>query len=257
MAKLRINPHQPTGIIVHGLHKSGTMFLYQLFRRLSRMRGIKYYSPNNIVPNDQFVSPDIDHDFCLCPIRTFTGGGYEFEKNQRIKRIFHIRDPRDILVSQYYSYGFSHSDKNFDLGRRQQRDSILGQTIDEYVLDEKRVIKSIKRKLNKLTQRDPMQLQTVVKYEDMVANFPFWLAQVINAFAFRFPKLATTRFTIRYRGEFRADNSPTAHKRAVLPGDHLRRLQPASIKKLNEMLEPELLALNYPLSLRSQAKRAA
>ncbi len=97
----------------------------------------------------------------------------------------------------------------------------------------------------------------VVKYEDMVANFPFWLAQVINAFAFRFPKLATTRFTIRYRGEFRADNSPTAHKRAVLPGDHLRRLQPASIKKLNEMLEPELLALNYPLSLRSQAKRAA
>ncbi len=257
MSAIRIHPERPTGIIVHGLHKSGTMFLYQLFHRLCRQRRIAYYSGNHEHPNHHLVTPDIDHDFCLCPIRTFSDAPFPFTGNQQIRRIFHVRDPRDILVSQYYSYGWRHSDEEFNDGRHRQRESIQTMSIDEYVLDETHAIHPIKLRLRDLIDRDELELRHVVKYEEMVTDFPAWLARVLPPFEFRFPSLVKTRYALRYRNEFQPSSDPGSHKRSVTPGDYLRRLQPATIQRLNELLEFELRVLDYDLYAVPAARHAA
>lgn len=230
---------------MQGLHKSGTMFLYQLFHRLARARKIAFYSSNRLEPNADEITPDIDHDFCLCPIRTFANEPGPFHDGLRVKRIFHVRDPRDILVSQYYSYGWRHCEEGFDQGRIRQRETIRSMSIDEYVLNQKSVLQPLKLHYADLIHRQPYELRQVVRYEEMVLDFPRWLERVMQPFEFHFPALVKKRFAIRFRNEFRPDDNPQSHKRSVVPGDYLVHLQPKTISQLNEILEPELRALNY------------
>lgn len=247
MARYQINGLCPTGIIVHGLHKSATMFLYQLFQRLSRARRIQFYSSNHIQPNDHLLTPDIDHDFCLCPVRSYADEPFAFDSSIRLRRIYHVRDPRDILVSQYYSYGWRHTENGFNDDRHLQRDAIRSMSIDEYVLRQPGVIRPLKKQYANLIHRQPYELRNVVRYEQMVQDFSSWLERVVSVFEFRMPSMVRARFAMRYRNEFRPDSEPLSHKRSVLPGDHLRQLKPETVARLNEIFEPELRALKYPM----------
>lgn len=247
VARIQINPSKPTGIFVHGLHKSGTVFLYQLFQRLARARKIESYSSNHAQPNDHLVTASMDHDFCLCPIRNYSDHPAALPQRLQIKRIFHVRDPRDTLVSQYFSYGWRHTEEGFHPGRHRQRDLIQSIGIDDYVLHQQGVIGPLKKRYADLIHRPISELQNVVTYEQMVTDFPSWLEKVIRPFEFRFPSLIKKRFAFRYRNEFRPDPNPASHKRNITPGDYLKKLKPETISKLNEIFEPELRTLNYSL----------
>jgi len=55
------------------------------------------------------------------------------------KKIFFLRDPRDVLVSAYYSFGYSHVEPDSTSmidSFLKKRATIQNQTIDEYVLEE-------------------------------------------------------------------------------------------------------------------------
>ena len=85
------------GIAVHALHKSGTMFLYQFFKRLAAEHQYPFFSANNQPPNELAVPPR-DSKFCCCPLRTFEIDPTWSELSS-LFRIFHVRVPRDMLVS--------------------------------------------------------------------------------------------------------------------------------------------------------------
>lgn len=62
-----------------------------------------------------------------------------FPNINKYKKIFFLRDPRDVLVSAYYSFGYSHVEpdsKNLLENFNTNRISIQGKSIDEYVLKE-------------------------------------------------------------------------------------------------------------------------
>lgn len=232
------------------------MFLYQLFRRVARARKIKYYSSNHLEPNDQQVTSETDHDLCLCPIRSFENKPDSLADGFDVRRIFQVRDPRDILVSQYFSYGWRHTDESFNAAIYRQREAIKSMTIDEYVLSQQRVLNPLKKRLAQLTNRKPSPKLTILKYEEMVLDFPSWLEKAIQPFNFRVPSLIKKRFSIRYRNEFQPGNDNKSHKRSVLPGDHLRQLNPETIARLNEILESELRSLDYPIISQKTATAA-
>lgn len=221
------------------------MFLYQLFQRLSRARGIAFYSTNNSPPDDQRANGQLDHDFCLCPIRDFENPSIVSSDLYQIKQIFHVRDPRDILVSQYFSYGWRHTEVGFTDGVQRYRDFVRQNSIDDYVLNQKSVVQPLKRRLSKLIHRPAEELKQVVRYEEMVTNFPAYLERVVQAFGFKMPGFHRARFAFRFRDEFKPDLNRDGHKRSVLPGDHLKKLQPETIERLNEIFADELRVLNY------------
>jgi hypothetical protein len=63
----------------------------------------------------------------------------DFSERKNLKHIFFLRDPRDVMVSAYYSFGLTHSlPKNSKLRKRHQlrKQRILEQGIDDYVISD-------------------------------------------------------------------------------------------------------------------------
>lgn len=221
------------------------MFLYQLFQRLSRARGIAFYSTNNSPADDHLATAQRDHDFCLSPVRNFEDPPIVSSPEHRTRQIFHVRDPRDILVSQYFSYGWRHTEIGFTDGVQRYRDFVRQNSIDDYVLNQKSVVQPLKLRLSKLIDRPAQELKHVVHYEQMVLDFPAYLDRVLEAFEFKVPGLHRMRFAFRFRDEFKPDPHSDGHKRSVVPGDHLSKLKPETIEQLNLIFADELRVLNY------------
>lgn len=223
------------------------MFMYQVFHRLSRAKRLPYYSPNHTEPTDHLVTPDIDHSFCFGPVRNFRFDTPEIDPSVSTKRIFQIRDPRDILCSEYYSFGWNHTEKDFTSKAKETREKIRNQTIDEYLLEEEGATYRLGRRLKPLLRNLDLPNVTLVTYEQMVCDFPGWLRKVIEPFEFNsiHKSLLLKIFSIKYKNEFRPGPS-SSHKRNVEPGEHQRKLQPETIAELNRRLGPYLKAAGYP-----------
>lgn len=85
------------------------------------------------------------------------------------KAVFLIRDPRDILVSQYYSFGWSHGlSKNKIIRERQVafREKIQNVSIDEYALEASAHLQQAYSQLSRL--HDFCDNSVLIKFEDMV-----------------------------------------------------------------------------------------
>ena len=84
----------------------------------------------------------------------------------------------------------------------------------------------------------------LVKYEDMIRDFPAWLNQIL-AFWGAQAKKSVVAAVIREADFAVSHEDPHAHKRQVQPGDHQRKLQPETIRALNETFAEVLDALGY------------
>lgn len=235
------------GVFVHALHKSASMFLFEFFGNLSRERGFEFYSANSDPPRE-FDGQTASLNLCCCPIRTFEVEPVA-DSNLRQRRIFHVRDPRDMLVSEYFSFGWRHEAENPDLSQR--RLSIQEMTVDQYALQQPEFSRwSLEQKFRPLLERissgvSSQQHDIVVKYETMVTQFPSWVAEVIKPFEFRLPRIAVGRLAWKYRNDFRPSTEPGAHKRRIIPGDFRDKLKPETIRKLNERFADVLQAFDY------------
>jgi hypothetical protein len=250
---------QNKAIFVHGAHRAGTTFMRKFFHTVSTLAGVEFYSynghgqrPDN---NATKIVKDIDHSFCYCPLRWFHFGDVEeveiwngWETEPKVKegfthipddRIFHIvqlRDMRDILVSKYYSFGFSHMLP--DVGREDaiaERDRIQSLTVDEFVLQHFDSIGFLD-KMNRIQSIDYLDLNfIVVKYEDMVLNFEKWLEKVLPVFELEDEDACRRQLVETYKSEFEPfEEDPTKHKRKMTPGDYKEKLKPETIAIINE-----------------------
>lgn len=233
----------PRGVLFHALHKSASMFLFKLFFRLSKERRMQFYSQNLKVRTNHLVTPDIDHDFCFGPIRHFKTHKLNFDAHVDVRRIFQLRDPRDILVSEYYSFGWRHTENRFGEKERLTRDRIKNQTLEEYVLEEEGASFDLTKRLDDLLRASKKPGTTFVSYEQMVNDFPGWLQQVMEPFGFpesglRSKKMLFRKYCWKYKNNFSADPSDSSHKRNVKPGEHRLKLKPATIRELNRRFDP-------------------
>jgi len=151
--------------------------------------------------------------------------------------IIHIRDPRDCLVSLYYSLRYSHplpggaaADDFLQLRRSVETmtidDFVCGFLLDELLCD-RRIGSGLVRHLQlfrALIERRPDAILS--KYEDMVTEFPDWLVAIVEQFGIPIDYemiidlIARTDFLVNLRVEEDRRN----HKRQITPGDHRRKL---------------------------------
>jgi hypothetical protein len=233
------------GVDVHAVHKSATMFLFQFFGRLAQQYDFDFYSENNDPANQDKLAPDNQRNFCRCPIRTFEAIESEFDFETKRHLIFHVRDPRDILVSEYFSIGWIHPTEGSDLDER--RKTFQQMPIDEYVLREcEKSSWPLQEKFRPLLERElNPEFETIVTYETMVTDFQSWAEQVLPPFGVRFPKLVAIKLAWRYRNEFKVAVESMTHKRRIAPGDHRDKLEPATIDALNQRFETVLTRFGY------------
>ena len=217
-------------IDIHALHKSATMFLFHFFDYLAPRVGLQLLSENHDPPHDYQLdlaklaeSQASIQGVCRCPVRTFELDELRAAEGTDQRRVYHVRDPRDILVSEYFSFGWIHSTSDTPLSDR--RIEIQQMSIDDYVLRQSQECSwPLEAKFAPLLEHelDP-EREVVVRYEDMVTRFPKWCRQVLSVLPVRRPGWLTRKLAWRYRNEFRSRGEQLQHKRRITPGDYFEK----------------------------------
>ena len=237
-----------TGLVVHALHKSASMFLHKFFHDLCERLSCSYYSIHNVPANESDISDSINHSFVLCPVRSFNCDSYVFPQLKQVRYLLQVRDPRDILVSEYYSLGWRHTSKNWSDEALRRREKIQSMSIDQFVLDEPHGKPPLLERYRPVMELGKRNNVCVVRYETLVTQFPNWLETVLELLELSNEKRLKQKLLIRYQDEFRPDSDEQGHKRNISPGDHRLKLAPETIAKLNERFRPLLQQLNYKLT---------
>ena len=140
-----------------------------------------------------------------------------------------IRDPRDIMTSMYFSYKHSHVISTE--AQRAQRNKMEATTIDEFVLQSGHfeiIVKWLEQYQEYL--RKPQVCY--MTYEEMVTS-----PEVAENRIATFLRLPADHKKIFSKEDFDVETENImSHKRQVTPGDHARKLAPATIRHCNNKI---------------------
>ena len=150
-----------------------------------------------------------------------------------------VRDPRDVMVSSFYSIAYAHtpSSKEFARDAKEAREN----GIDWYVRQEWRIAE-ISEKLAFIKNHIAIQPHSYVwKYEDMRSDFPGFLNQladhivpncnVDNLLAEMVQEEAQDR---EAKIQKKSDDDLKSHQRSGASGQYKNKLNPESVAFLNE-----------------------
>jgi hypothetical protein len=159
--------------------------------------------------------------------------------------ILHVRDPRDCLVSKYFSNAFSHELPKPADARAQfleMRKETLETPIDAFCLRAAKSYLGQFERLFEIAKSHPDVLRS--RYEDMIANPVLWARRIA-----RFAKVEMTpelKAAITKAAAFRVDKEDVNRdRRQVQPGDHLRKLKPETIAELTRIFRRPLKRFGY------------
>jgi Sulfotransferase domain len=240
-----------------GVRKSGSTMFFKIAHFLARRSGYHYVDvsatlfPKNISVGQWVRDPSISNIIrggnVYAGFRVFPSGAMENPIYQEAKKVLLIRDPRDALVSEYFSNAYSHSlpAATGNSGPResllQQRQIALATPIDEYVSTRMPVMRRTLQEYEPVL-KDPKAL--ILKYEDIV----FRKADMINRILAHFNWQCSPQEieSIVGKVDIKPDKEdPKQFIRRVTPGDHRDKLQPSTISRINHELAGILTAMGY------------
>lgn len=165
------------------------------------------------------------------------------------KSVLLVRDPRDALVSQYFSFGrkdFSHvlPARNAEaLVEKWMTTASL--TIDKYVLSQ---AQDYLRKMNAYRDLLCLQNENVLlrRYEDIYYNKVGFIRDTFNHFGICIEKSILDE--VAASNDIRpAVEDPSKHIRKGTPGDHKEKLSPQTIRDLNAIFKETAAFFGYNL----------
>jgi hypothetical protein len=252
-------------IVVFTLHKSASMLLHRHCESLCRIAGIDYHSPNlpasGLSARMLLTDPEIwrSRRGCIAPVRFWA----DLPESQDFSILLHLRDPRDVLVSMFYSYCYIHAGEIAPAtGYRMEA---IERGIDAFVLAKSgandfpypgdygtgghlepligNVPTRYRRYLDRLLGRRNV---TLLRYEEMVTDYRAWLEKFVRPFPLVNPVLTVEEMSARSGELFPARRTDQlTHVRHIAPGDHRLKLRRETIERLNEIYADVLGALGY------------
>lgn len=166
----------------------------------------------------------------------------------KYKVVLVVRDPRDILVSSYYSTAYSHSVPDGIGDKRENflkiREGARNSTIDDYVISRSDgVLKIFLRYKNLLLNNYPHVYLT--KYEEMAENFDDWLNSLLNYCQLNISEDIIKELTEENDRIRPREENIYRHLRKGQPGDYKEKLKPETICHLNAKFSSILADFNY------------
>jgi Sulfotransferase domain len=247
-----------TAYFVLGVRKSGSSLLNKIAKELARLNrhnfvgvGEKFFRENVLIKDWQFdlALPEILHPanvyggFRNMPVALSNNPLFESSPTVLI-----VRDPRDALVSEYFSNAYSHpipgqtteySDTKSLMER--ERQEALKNGIDTYVVERaEKLVRTIVEYEG--IAKAPRTL--LLKYEDYIFDKRQLIYRLVEHFGWTVREQAIVNI-LRWADIRPEKEDPRAFIRKVTPGDHREKLQPTTIAKLNLVLRPAMSLLDY------------
>jgi hypothetical protein len=186
-----------------------------------------------------------ENGYAYLGFRSFLPRGLEVDLNQT-KKILLVRDPRDMLVSLYFSIKISHDIPNaktdFTDQMRKRREDARNQDIETFVkLNSEKVLVRYKEYMDFLL---PLKNVRVFRYEDVIFEKYRWLEEMIDFLGGSLKKEVVKEIAQRH-DIFPSSENPQQHIRQVSPGNFNKHLSKNTISYLNAKLEPVLSVFQY------------
>lgn len=147
-----------------------------------------------------------------------------------------LRDPRDVVVSEYYSVAYSHALP----GNKRSRDRYLirrerakSQTVDEYAVEAAYRYKEVYSQYAKhLLGKENV---TFLTYEEMVADFDTWCLKAVSGLGLNYNE-ACYSILRKESGSASGSGEVSSHRRNGTPGEYRRILNDHSKERVEEIL---------------------
>lgn len=231
-------------VYAFSIHKAGSTLLHSMIKGVCERCGIPALSIPDSLFKEGIFERDWEHDHAVLDVIQPGRVYYGFRNFPSVfttpsldirnrKCVLLVRDPRDALISQYFSYGgryISHAlpKKNADAFIERARAS-QELSIDEYAL------RNARNYHNKLSAyRDGLNFEQVLlrRYEDVFFDKRGFLQAVFEHFGFDIATGVLDEVS-RAHDVRPAVEDPSKHIRKGTPGDHAEKLQPETIERLN------------------------
>ena len=143
-----------------------------------------------------------------------------------------LRDPRDVLVSHYYSAKYSHEIRTTKM--RNKRKKIKNQNIDEFVLERTEEFSGI---YNQYKDKI-LNLRGVVfvRYKDMISNPKNFITKLYNILDIDINNKDIDKI-VKDRMIMPKEEQKYSHRRSGKSGQYLDKLKPETISIINLKLE--------------------
>jgi hypothetical protein len=154
------------------------------------------------------------------------------------------RDPRDVAVSLYYSWAYSHRPPIGDTDHfESRRQELLAMDITAGIGEALPVATRQFLATIEFLQRQPATLLTT--YETLVGDFPEWMRQVAAHLAWTEGETALVNRGLEASVQAPEAEDPREHKRRVTPGNWREVFDDELRERFEERIGPELAAAGY------------
>jgi hypothetical protein len=196
------------------------------------------------------IQGDLSHalprsGYCFAGFRAMPPSFVGAPAVQSLRKLLVVRDPRDMLVSRYFSAKFSHG---FVARGTPQFSQIVRQMIGDTGLD----IDSYCLFYSWLINADLFMYEDIVsdpktyilRYEDFIYDKERLVSSLANWFGLDVPQERRSSMAALYHVIPPTERSHD-HTRQVHPGDHKRKLQPKTVYMLNGVLGQFMARFGY------------
>lgn len=254
--EVRADPTKPI-LFALGVRKSGSSLMNLILLDLAKANGF----PVVLLPDVAFAGgyryPDWNGNPELFRIlrrgnlyagfRDAPSGLFGRPAFKDAKKIMLVRDPRDALVSEYFSSAFSHrlpERKAEGSLIEQRREEALRQSVEEYVLAQAKQLNRTIDFYRPVLRDETLRL---FRYEEVIFDKAAWIGAIADHFGWDAPPALVNEIVAK-RDIRPAEERPTEFIRKVVPGDHRDKLSPEGIARLNAMLSDTWRQLGYELA---------
>lgn len=241
-----------------GVRKSGSTMLNRIILQLARRNRCHAVDiPGTFFRNGYRVqhweqadlSPLIGPGNVYVGFRNFPRTLLDFPAFREARKVFMFRDPRDALVSQYFSDAYSHTlpAKNTEQGKKgaaefeTKRKEALQTEIDEYVIRHARSMANTMLAYAPMLD-DPTCLQ--LRYEEYIFQKRRLIYKTLQHFDWT-ALPGQVDAVLKLVDDVPSTEDKTRFVRRVIPGDHSNKLKSETIARLNNIMRECMHVFDY------------
>jgi len=241
-------------VFAFSMAKAGSTLLFNLLHELTPCAGMTYFAPSNALWSERGRGAGALYDmsglfrrtgYCYGGFRLFPA--YDIPILRACPAIILVRDPKDMLVSNYFSNAFSHrpptDDEESEAYRRfmERRERIQNTDINDYV---RTIMGNCQKMFASYRGYWRHKRVKVFRYEDIIERKRPWVDEIMSHYGWRIPD-ATIDEVIARNDVFPDAEKKDAHVRQVKPGNYKQHLNKATITLINNAFSEDLAILGY------------